>query len=108
MISVLYRSLLHAGSYPSKSIPGTSEKQSKRWRGRSHAGYRALSGMFIVDRGLIRQKDLLFHPDRWESWYALAQTYTLESENALAWAADRIDKDRKTIARYQRVFSSPS
>ena len=64
--------------------------------------------LLIVDRGLIRQKDLLFHPDRWESWYALAQTYTLESENALAWAADRIDKDRKTIARYQRVFSSPS
>ena len=26
----------------------------------------------------------------------------LESENALAWAADRIEKDRKTIARYQR------
>jgi hypothetical protein len=54
---------------------------------------------------LMCQKDLLFHPDRWESWYALAQTYTLESENALAWAADRIDKDRKTIARYQRVHN---
>ena len=49
------------------------------------------------------KKDLLFHPDRWDTWYALAQTYTLESENALAWTADRIEKDRKTIARFQRV-----
>jgi hypothetical protein len=48
------------------------------------------------------RKDLLFHPDRWDTWYALAQTYTLESENALAWTADRIEKDRKTIARFQR------
>jgi len=47
---------------------------------------------------------LLFHPDRWDTWYALGQTYTLESENALAWTADRIEKDRKTIARYQRVY----
>ena len=51
---------------------------------------------------------ILFHPDRWDTWYALAQTYTLESENALAWAADRIEKDRKTIARYQRVPTLPT
>lgn len=62
-----------------------------------------ISGFLAPDIEVNEQKDLLFHPDRWDTWYALGQTYTLESENALAWTADRIEKDRKTIARYQRV-----
>lgn len=59
--------------------------------------------VYAVVTDINQQKDLLFHPDRWDTWYALGQTYTLESEQSLAWAADYIESDRKTIARYQRV-----
>lgn len=45
---------------------------------------------------------LQFTPDRWDAWFRLAECYDHELDEAVLWTAEKINKDRTELVRFQR------
>ncbi|KAF4122269.1 regulatory protein, partial [Geosmithia morbida] len=45
---------------------------------------------------------LQFTPDRWDAWFRLAECFDYELDEAVLWTAERINKDRAELLRFQR------
>lgn len=49
---------------------------------------------------------LVCHPEDWEAWYRLAQTYGTQVDEDMTWTADAINNHRKELVRKERVRKS--
>ena len=49
----------------------------------------------------LRQQ-LQFTPDRWDAWFRLAECFDYELDEAVLWSADKINKDRAELLKFQR------
>ncbi|KAI1334886.1 hypothetical protein F5Y15DRAFT_260986 [Xylariaceae sp. FL0016] len=49
----------------------------------------------------LRQQ-LQFTPERWEAWFRLAECFDYELDEAVLWTADKMNKERAELVRYQR------
>lgn len=49
----------------------------------------------------LRQQ-LQFTPDRWDAWFRLAECFDYELDEAVLWSADKINKDRSELLKFQR------
>lgn len=45
---------------------------------------------------------LQFTPDRWEAWFRLAECFDYELDEAVLWTADKMNKDRGELVKFQR------
>ena len=45
---------------------------------------------------------LQFTPDRWDAWFRLAECYDYELDEAVLWTAEKINKDRSELIKFQR------
>lgn len=45
---------------------------------------------------------LQFTPDRWDTWFRLAECFDYELDEAVLWSADKINKDRAELLKFQR------
>ncbi|CAH0039442.1 unnamed protein product [Clonostachys rhizophaga] len=45
---------------------------------------------------------LQFTPDRWDAWFRLAECFDYELDEAVLWTADKINKDRNELLKFQR------
>jgi hypothetical protein len=45
---------------------------------------------------------LQFTPDRWDAWFRLAECFDYELDEAVLWTADKINKDRGELVKFQR------
>ena len=45
---------------------------------------------------------LQFTPDRWDTWFRLAECFDYELDEAVLWSADKINKDRAELVKFQR------
>lgn len=43
-----------------------------------------------------------FTPDRWDAWLRLAECFDYELDEAVLWTADKINKDRAELLKFQR------
>ncbi|KAK0637012.1 hypothetical protein B0T17DRAFT_504394 [Bombardia bombarda] len=45
---------------------------------------------------------LQFTPDRWNAWFRLAECFDYELDEAVLWTADKMNKDRAELVKFQR------
>ncbi|KAK2066723.1 hypothetical protein P8C59_000513 [Phyllachora maydis] len=45
---------------------------------------------------------LQFTPDRWEAWFRLAECFDYELDEAVLWTADKMNKERAELVKFQR------
>ncbi|KAK0714701.1 hypothetical protein B0H67DRAFT_553369 [Lasiosphaeris hirsuta] len=45
---------------------------------------------------------LQFTPDRWDAWFRLAECFDYELDEAVLWTADKMNKDRADLVKFQR------
>ena len=45
---------------------------------------------------------LQFTPERWDAWFRLAECFDYELDEAVLWTADKINKDREELVKFQR------
>ncbi|KAL2022843.1 hypothetical protein VTK56DRAFT_4374 [Thermocarpiscus australiensis] len=45
---------------------------------------------------------LQYTPDRWDAWFRLAECFDYELEESVLWTADKMNKDRAELVRFQR------
>ncbi|EEY15331.1 conserved hypothetical protein [Verticillium alfalfae VaMs.102] len=45
---------------------------------------------------------LQFTPNNWEGWFRLAECFDYEVEDAVVWSADKMNKDRAELVKFQR------
>ncbi|KAH8765374.1 hypothetical protein F5883DRAFT_674633 [Diaporthe sp. PMI_573] len=45
---------------------------------------------------------LQFTPDMWEAWFRLAECFDYELDEAVLWSADKMNKDRGELLKFQR------
>lgn len=45
---------------------------------------------------------LQFTPDKWEAWFRLAECFDYELDEAVLWSADKMNKDRGELLKFQR------
>lgn len=45
---------------------------------------------------------LQFTPNHWNSWFRLAESFDYEVEEAVLWTADKMNKDREELVKFQR------
>lgn len=45
---------------------------------------------------------LQFTPNHWNSWFRLAESFDYEVEEAVLWTADKMNKDREELLKFQR------
>ncbi|KAG6366018.1 hypothetical protein INS49_000194 [Diaporthe citri] len=45
---------------------------------------------------------LQFTPDMWEAWFRLAECFDYELDEAVLWSADKMNKDRSELLKFQR------
>lgn len=45
---------------------------------------------------------LQFTADRWDAWFRLAECFDYELDEAVLWTADKINKDRSDLVKFQR------
>ena len=45
---------------------------------------------------------LQFTADRWDAWFRLAECFDYELDEAVLWTADKINKDRSELVKFQR------
>lgn len=45
---------------------------------------------------------LQFTPDKWEAWFRLAECFDYELDEAVLWSADKMNKDRSELLKFQR------
>jgi hypothetical protein len=45
---------------------------------------------------------LQFTPNHWNAWFRLAESFDYEVEEAVLWTADKMNKDRDELVKYQR------
>lgn len=45
---------------------------------------------------------LQFTPDMWEAWFRLAECFDYELDEAVLWSADKMNKDRNELLKFQR------
>ncbi|KAK0726452.1 hypothetical protein B0T21DRAFT_350584 [Apiosordaria backusii] len=45
---------------------------------------------------------LQFTPDRWDAWFRLAECFDYELDESVLWSADKMNKDRAELVRFQR------
>ncbi|KAK3378875.1 hypothetical protein B0T24DRAFT_141648 [Lasiosphaeria ovina] len=45
---------------------------------------------------------LQFTPDRWDAWFRLAECFDYELDEAVLWTADKMNKDRAELVKFQR------
>ncbi|KAH8912662.1 hypothetical protein BR93DRAFT_933624 [Coniochaeta sp. PMI_546] len=45
---------------------------------------------------------LQFTPDHWNAWFRLAESFDYEVEEAVLWTADKMNKDREELVKFQR------
>ncbi|KAI6261541.1 hypothetical protein MCOR29_004739 [Pyricularia oryzae] len=48
------------------------------------------------------RSQIQFTPDRWDAWLRLAECYDYELDEAVLWTADKINKDRAELLKFQR------
>jgi hypothetical protein len=49
----------------------------------------------------LRQQ-LQFTPDQWDAWFRLAECFDYELDESVLWTADKINKERAELVKYQR------
>ncbi|KAI0404572.1 hypothetical protein F4802DRAFT_222514 [Xylaria palmicola] len=49
----------------------------------------------------LRQQ-LQFTPDQWDAWFRLAECFDYELDEAVLWTADKMNKERADLIKYQR------
>ncbi|KAI1377016.1 hypothetical protein F4677DRAFT_64543 [Hypoxylon crocopeplum] len=49
----------------------------------------------------LRQQ-LQFTPDQWDAWFRLAECFDYELDESVLWAADKMNKERAELLKYQR------
>ncbi|KAI0145548.1 hypothetical protein GGR57DRAFT_295811 [Xylariaceae sp. FL1272] len=49
----------------------------------------------------LRQQ-LQFTPDQWDAWFRLAECFDYELDEAVLWTADKMNKERAELVKYQR------
>ncbi|KAI1326496.1 hypothetical protein F5Y16DRAFT_229900 [Xylariaceae sp. FL0255] len=49
----------------------------------------------------LRQQ-LQFTPDQWDAWFRLAECFDYELDESVLWTADKMNKDRAELVKYQR------
>lgn len=45
---------------------------------------------------------LQFTPDKWEAWFRLAECFDYELDEAVLWSADKMNKERSELLKFQR------
>ncbi|KAL2121120.1 hypothetical protein VTJ04DRAFT_5147 [Mycothermus thermophilus] len=45
---------------------------------------------------------LQYTPDRWDTWFRLAECFDYELEEAVLWTADKMNKERAELVKFQR------
>ncbi|KAL2164854.1 hypothetical protein VTH06DRAFT_150 [Thermothelomyces fergusii] len=45
---------------------------------------------------------LQYTPDRWDAWFRLAECFDYELDEAVLWTADKMNKERGELVKYQR------
>ena len=45
---------------------------------------------------------LQYTPDRWDAWFRLAECFDYELEEAVLWTADKMNKERAELVKFQR------
>jgi hypothetical protein len=45
---------------------------------------------------------LQYTPDRWDAWFRLAECFDYELEESVLWTADKMNKERAELVRFQR------
>ncbi|KAK4651961.1 Histone transcription regulator 3 [Podospora pseudocomata] len=45
---------------------------------------------------------LQFTPDRWDAWFRLAECFDYELDESVLWSADKMNKDRAELVKFQR------
>ena len=45
---------------------------------------------------------LQFTPDRWDAWFRLAECFDYELDETVLWTADKMNKDRPELVKFQR------
>ena len=45
---------------------------------------------------------LQFTPERWDAWFRLAECFDYELDEAVLWSADKMNKDRGELVKFQR------
>jgi hypothetical protein len=45
---------------------------------------------------------LQYTPDRWEAWFRLAECFDYELDEAVLWTADKMNKERAELVKFQR------
>lgn len=45
---------------------------------------------------------LQFTPDKWEAWFRLAECFDYELDEAVLWSADKMNKERNELLKFQR------
>ncbi|GAB1319375.1 Histone transcription regulator 3 [Madurella fahalii] len=45
---------------------------------------------------------LQYTPDRWDAWFRLAECFDYELDESVLWTADKMNKDRAELVRFQR------
>jgi len=54
-----------------------------------------------IGAAFLRQQ-LQFTPDRWDAWFRLAECFDYELDEAVLWTADKMNKDRADLVKFQR------
>ena len=54
-----------------------------------------------IGTAFLRQQ-LQFTPDRWDAWFRLAECFDYELDEAVLWTADKMNKDRGDLVKFQR------
>ncbi|KAI1851480.1 hypothetical protein JX265_013227 [Neoarthrinium moseri] len=49
----------------------------------------------------LRQQ-LQFTPDQWDAWFRLAECFDYELDESVLWSADKMNKERAELVKYQR------
>jgi hypothetical protein len=49
----------------------------------------------------LRQQ-LQFTPDQWDAWFRLAECFDYELDESVLWSADKMNKERSELVKYQR------
>lgn len=49
----------------------------------------------------LRQQ-LQFTPDQWDAWFRLAECFDYELDESVLWTADKMNKERSELVKYQR------
>ncbi|KAL8411962.1 hypothetical protein RB596_001279 [Gaeumannomyces avenae] len=54
-----------------------------------------------IGQAFLRNQ-IQFTPDRWDAWLRLAECFDYELDEAVLWTADKINKDRAELLKFQR------